>query len=394
MPPAIRSSEMLPLAIAVIGAVALAGACTSARTCSDQCATVGASQCVGAQVQICGQGSSGCLEWGAAQACPAGQGCVAAQNSCVTCAPATSCRPAGATQCAGTQVQTCSTDATGCLTWGAPSACAGTETCDAPQGKCASCTSSCPGAGATQCSGNQVQHCLAGAQGCFSWGAPGPCPFGQFCDSSQNGCVDACSPEGVQASCTQAAESLQVCCSGGFAIPTPAYICEFLVDAGLDPGPGCDSLASDSCATLHANGLQSVSPFPRPTCCCPSLQFCDLSTPDWACVPSCRAGSECPAAAPNCVPSVTDAGVIGAATMICSAGQALLWRACDATSLCCPAGSDCIEDANSNQYCAPQCSPAQPCGGDPAVACCLSIRSCQNCGAAPCAGTTYCQPCP
>jgi hypothetical protein len=366
----------------------------SKSTCIDRCSGAGATQCSGSQVQICDRASGGCLEWGAAQACPAGQGCYAAQQSCDTCNAADACPTPGATQCDGAQVQTCAVDPTGCLGWGPPASCSGTESCDGPQGKCASCASNCFHEGTHQCAGDQVQTCTVGPQGCLQWSAATSCQTGEICDPNQSGCADACSVLDVLRLCGQAATQLTACCVGGFAVPTPVNICKFLVAAALDPGVVCNDLSAQSCAALHATALQGTSPFPMPTCCCPNQQFCDLSAPDWACVTSCLAGADCPNAAPNCVPSVTDAGVIGAAVMICSAEQAKLWRACDAASICCPTGSDCIQDTSFNQYCSPTCSAAQPCGGDPAFACCLSVRSCQNCTALQCAGTNYCQPCP
>jgi hypothetical protein len=379
------------------GAVLLlltAAACSSPKsTCSGECPGAGTTRCVGSQVELC-EVDAGCLVWGAPHPCVAGQGCVAAQNGCVTCAPADKCTTVGATQCSGTQVQTCAVDATGCVAWGPPSACPSPEACDGPQGKCASCASMCPHDGDHQCMGELVQTCTAdaGSSGCLDWSAAASCPAGQVCDSNQSACVDACTVQSVLALCLQAQTQLTTCCSGGFSIPTPAFICGFLVDAGIDPSTGCSNLSGQSCTSLHATAQQGLSPFPRPTCCCPANNFCDLSASDWACVPSCLGGADCPPTAPNCVPSVTDAGVIGAAVMICSADQGKLWRACDSANICCPTGSDCIEDANSNQFCSLPCSPTKPCGGDPTVVSCLTVRSCQNCDAGVCVSTTYCLP--
>jgi hypothetical protein len=51
------------------------------------------------------------------------------------------------------------------------------------------CGSACPAAGATQCSGSQIQTCTADASGCLAWSAPAACPTGLTCDAGLNACA-------------------------------------------------------------------------------------------------------------------------------------------------------------------------------------------------------------
>jgi hypothetical protein len=172
----------------------VASCCGSTPACTHSCLNAGLTQCFGFKVQTCTEGSDGCLAWSSATTCPMPQQfCDTAQNNCVACA--NPCPAAGNTQCSGTQVQTCATDPRGCLAWGASVDCsgdAGTEFCDPAQQKCASCNT-CPQAGATQCSGSQIQTCTADTQGCLGWSIPAPCATaGEICDPAQQRCASCC----------------------------------------------------------------------------------------------------------------------------------------------------------------------------------------------------------
>jgi hypothetical protein len=80
--------------------------------------------------------------------------------------------------------------------------------------------------------------------------------------------------------------------------------------------------------------------------------------------------------------------------MICKTNQAQVWMGCAGPpTICCPTGTECIQDAAGNQYCSPACAATQPCAGsDAGFACCTSVHACDcvpNCSTA-----TYCTPCP
>jgi MYXO-CTERM domain-containing protein len=100
---------------------------TCQATCTDAC-TAGASQCSGADIQVCGRfGSVPCTAWSTATACPTGQSCT--DNVCKSPTCADTCEP-GATECVGGDLVTCSQEAdAGCHTWGAPVACQPGQTC-------------------------------------------------------------------------------------------------------------------------------------------------------------------------------------------------------------------------------------------------------------------------
>ena len=112
------------------------------------------------------------------------------------------CRSAGATQCSGPQVQTCTADANGCLAWSAAASCGAQRFCSAAANACVACAGTCSSPGSTHCSGAQVQTCSADANGCLSLSVPAACPPGQECLSGQNRCVGpSCStPKVVAAS--------------------------------------------------------------------------------------------------------------------------------------------------------------------------------------------------
>jgi hypothetical protein len=100
------------------------------------------------------------------------------------------CPSSGATQCSGTQLETCQAGADGCLAWSAPAACPAGQACSPAISSCVVvCTSACPSSGATRCSGTQVQTCTAGTNGCLAWSAAASCPGALACDAGLNACA-------------------------------------------------------------------------------------------------------------------------------------------------------------------------------------------------------------
>ena len=164
--------------------------------CTNDCPSTGATQCSGQQVQSCGNfDADTCLEWGTAAACPVG-GEICSNGACSV--PCTNdCPSTGATQCSGQQVQSCGNfDADSCLEWGTAAACPNAgEVCG--NGACTiPCNNDCPVAGATQCSGTQVQLCGNNdADTCLEWLAPSACPSMQAC--VMGSCQQANAPEVV-----------------------------------------------------------------------------------------------------------------------------------------------------------------------------------------------------
>jgi hypothetical protein len=97
------------------------------------------------------------------------------------------CPSAGATQCSGLQVQTCTAGTNGCLSWSAAAACGGDQYCSGSA--CVACNSNCSADGVTQCADAGFQRCNADAHGCKFLSAVAPCPQGQSCDRNQRACV-------------------------------------------------------------------------------------------------------------------------------------------------------------------------------------------------------------
>ncbi len=100
---------------------------TCQTTCTDAC-TTGASQCSGADIELCGHyGSAPCNVWSPAAACPTGQSC--SNKVCSSPACSDVCEP-GASECQGGMLVSCTgTTAGGCHTWGTPTACQAGQTC-------------------------------------------------------------------------------------------------------------------------------------------------------------------------------------------------------------------------------------------------------------------------
>src|SRR4051794_20140232 len=64
------------------------------------------------------------------------------------------------------------------------------------------CNNTCTTSGTTQCSGAQVQTCTADASSCLTWSPAEACDTGKVCQN--NACVDVCSQDAVKAACAGA----------------------------------------------------------------------------------------------------------------------------------------------------------------------------------------------
>ena len=264
------------------GEVCNNGACVAG--CADEC-VVGARRCDGAGFQECATGGNGCASWSSTQDCADNGVCLndgscvtSADAWCQTCGPAGTTCPAGwscygwtsgatwcsracaddsqcrsdhtcsgsrcipnvasacyedniwdvdscgnpvevltscpqtctngacaaacvdacvdgATQCSGDAVETCGVGADGCTAWGQAAACAVNEACES--GACVrTCTDACVD-GATQCNGDAVETCSVGADSCTAWSQAVACGVGEVCESgacATPACVDECTP--------------------------------------------------------------------------------------------------------------------------------------------------------------------------------------------------------
>ncbi len=140
------------------------------------------------------------------------------------------------------------------------------------------CHNACSSAGATQCSGLQVQTCTADANGCLAWSAAATCGSGKSCFASTNSCQnDPCNGVPTTGICADS-QTIELC-----SIPTgqgtPAvatYLCPLGSTCNTDTGSAaCKN--TGSCT-------------PGATLCLDSthLQTCNAGTPSTtACGNSC-----------------------------------------------------------------------------------------------------------
>lgn len=137
------------------------GSSESKTSCSNTCATAGATQCSGTLVQTCQAGGNGCLAWSGAAACPSAGLCSSSSSACVA-------DPCGGVPTAGVCATATSVSYCGVPTGEASPrvlgySCSAGESCQVASGN-AKCvlTSQCS-AGATECvDATTLRSCNAG----------------------------------------------------------------------------------------------------------------------------------------------------------------------------------------------------------------------------------------
>ena len=196
----------------------------------------------------------------------------------------------GDVQCTAGGVQTCSTEADQCPTWGDVVPCPAGETCQ--HGACAAgCVSQCE-AGSVQCQGDAVQICAPLAEGCNAWGEATPCAAGETCSAGvcAVGCQNECSQDVVVCE----GDGLQRCGEND-------------TDACLDrlpiePCPAGQSCSNGACAPLAE--CQDECEADTRTCDGAGYKICgnydDDPCAEWSAALACDAGSTCSSGV--CVP--------------------------------------------------------------------------------------------
>ncbi len=379
---------------------------TSGAACQSSCPGQGQTQCANGLIVTCGKGSNGCLTWGPALACPSGMTCTG--SSCQTSGSASTsgaacthpCPADGATQCSGAQIQICHSSGT-CLVWSVPQTCSAGRQCGGQPAACVpvgSTTSSSTTSGAsstsgtattggstsgatgctdlcfdgdTQCSGTQVQTCGPTSAGCLDFSAPAACPAGQLCDSVIGGCQPLCQVSAVVSGCDTAAATINPCCAGSLGPTSGAALCALEVSAGNDPQAQCTTLAGQTCAAIAAEYV-AVS-----TCCCPAGQYCDESTSAWSCSPSCTSNAACAGltARPSCAPNNNGAGLVDT-PYLCQPDDAAAFHGCTGSLTNCSGSYDCWTNGHG-EFCTLSCNVDADCG-QPGVACCDTTATCSN----------------
>ena len=175
------------------GTVCSNGAC--AATCASECTVAGATKCEGDGLLTCAdRNADGCLEWGTAEACPAGLAC---SGGICTSTCTSECTFDGEQRCDGDAITTCGdANGDGCFEWGTAVPCAANQSC--AEAECLDqCQSECEPDGATTCFANGAATCGdPDADGCLTWGTPVACGEGKSC--VDGACTDTPIPEGVR----------------------------------------------------------------------------------------------------------------------------------------------------------------------------------------------------
>jgi subtilisin-like proprotein convertase family protein len=172
-------------------------------------------------IQICQENEDGCPVWTDQTPCGAGEACDDSGTTPV-CACEDLCTTLDATRCSGTLVQTCETAASGCLDWAETEDCADAgQICQLVGGtaQCVEgCTDECAAMDTRRCSGDVIQVCQAGTDGCLDWVDEADCTLtGEVCDDSgaEPVCAAGCTDECDTAAATQCSgDVIQTCTEG------------------------------------------------------------------------------------------------------------------------------------------------------------------------------------
>jgi len=126
------------------------------------------------------------------------------------------------------------------------------------QGADAACVDACGPAGQTRCSGQLVETCAAGADGCRTWSAAA-CPGGLACDAQQDGCperlVNLSWAPNRERGVNQAGGGYRVAISGRQEIDVPfASGAAAPTSASVQLPPGSYAITVRAYAALDAQG--------------------------------------------------------------------------------------------------------------------------------------------
>jgi len=233
--------------------------------------------------------------------------------------------------------------------------------------------------GATQCSGSQVQTCARDANQCLVFGPASNCATGKTC--SNNACTDICTLDVNRTACANASARFSSCCGGTETAQSADQLCHSYVAQGRDPATACATLAATSCSDLHTSEVSAGQ------CCCPTNQACDY-TASLACAQRCNLSSDC-TSDPNrtaCAPGIAmvngTVAIIG--PYICLPDDGNPGHGCNGALVTCIGSAyHCASDSRGNQFCTTYCTGDAACG-NPGTACCnvarAGVPACGLCG--------------
>ncbi len=293
--------------------------------CNDECAD-GEERCKGDVTQKCNLASSGCHLWVSLtncaslnQTCSEDGGKAQCVKSCTD-----QCPKIGDSQCNGDAIETCTMGSDSCLDWTTGTDCSlNNEACEIDNGSAVckagtTCTDQCPKAGDYQCSGNVIQTCAKGSNGCLGWTTTQDCTqSGQVCVAqgtaaicSAKTCTDQCTTEGAQSCVAGAVTTCSKQSNGcldwvtGENCPSQAKICQVTGSTAA-----CVPNCFDVCPTVGAkkcifNQVQVCTLLPN-TCqqwqeesVCPFGQTCIHNGTTASCQTAPATGEDCGTAIP------------------------------------------------------------------------------------------------
>ncbi|MBU1240914.1 hypothetical protein KKF84_04425 [Myxococcota bacterium] len=186
--------------------------------CNDQCADISESRCSGNQVQQCMETANGCFFWEnttdcvlTSQVCDDTSGSALCSDSC-----SDACTQ-GTKRCSGNYLQSCQLGENGCTQWKDERDCAesnfecmafeATFTCVDP------CTHECELTTPDRCSVDTTQTCVTDVDGCRVWQNVEDCSTtGRVCNTGSCVCVNACADASTRCS----ADLRQLCVADAY----------------------------------------------------------------------------------------------------------------------------------------------------------------------------------
>jgi hypothetical protein len=156
------------------------GAGGEAGACSATCNPADAPVCNAGVDSVCLELVPGCAE---PYVSNCATGFCADEASCGVC-PA-QCKKEGDAGCAKGALRKCTTDARGCLAWGAVDQACASGFCAVDGKACGACVNECPTAGATECKAGQIRGCAQDAFGCRHWWVSTDCVLDTCADGTR-----------------------------------------------------------------------------------------------------------------------------------------------------------------------------------------------------------------
>ena len=235
------------------------------------------------------------------------------------------------------------------------------------------CNNTCATTGATQCSGDNQQTCVADAKGCLAWSAGSTCAVGSTCRGTA--CTDVCMLATVQTACVGAEVAFfQACAGGNVSYASSLDFCHYATSGATTETQAladCSAGAAANPATYHDVYKAAGQ------CCCPSGESCDYQdTTGWACIKSCTANADCTTAGQTaCVPSFDPTkDAIVRAPHVCKPDDGAPYHGCNGALVTCSGATNFCYADSIGYFCTHQCTTDTQCG-NPGNACCQALTS-------------------